>query len=165
MPTLPIFLKKMKKSEYFKEISKKTHEKRNDSVHSSRKKKTKGEFSAEEMEIYHQGEIDALLSVMQMATKRRTYGEVMNNLQAMMKFLERERDRGKLATLAGDGSLWTDGKWVWSAHELYKLVEIHVADLISRLKKSRDVHAINAKIIRGFMQTDIEGLFPKEGDN
>ena len=136
----------METQEYFQEIAKKVSEKRGYS-----------QYSQAEKEAYEEGKKSALRGVLIETSLSFTYAELMQRLVSLQKFLEAERQRGKLATKENMAKELWEKPLSYSSVELANFVGITFQDYRTRLKKAREVHAVNIRLLHQYTQLSIEG--------
>lgn len=135
----------MNNQEYFQKISETVHERR-----------TKGELSKYEMEIFEEGKRQALKDVLIESGHQWTYGQLRKRCENMLRFLKQERNYGKLATYEYDVSVW-ENPYEFSSNALFSFVRLLLNDYQMRLKKAREIHRIQSKIINAASHLQIEG--------
>lgn len=134
----------MENQEYFKAIAEEVKDVR-----------TKGEYTAEEMRIYEEGKRDALRGVLISMGHGITCRDLTRQFSRSMNFLTREKDRGRLANQPYDVSLW-EKHLDYTSHELMDFVMLQFRDYQSRLKKAREIHRVNMKLLTEATQLTIE---------
>lgn len=134
----------MENYEYFQEIAKNVHERR-----------TKAEYSVEEMRIYEEGKSDALRSILIEMSESMSYAQLLTRTERLCKFLKNERHQGKLAVDKGDASIW-EKPLCFTSQELMNFVMLNVHDYRARLKKAREAYAQLSKMLHSLQNIQID---------
>ena len=132
---------------YYKEIAENVRERR-----------TKGEYSQREMEIYREGKKDALLSVLIEMQESNTYAALQKRVANMKKFLDVQKHGGKLATEEGEKDIWCNPTFFWTPEELMNFIFLMINDYRMRLKKAREIHQLQSELLRNVSELSIGGV-------
>lgn len=141
MPTLTII---MKKSEYFSEISKQVHERRK-----------KDEMSSEEKAAFEEGRKAALKSVLIEMGRKKSVSELLQDTEKFQKFLYKEKNKANLAVGNMDVHFW-EGSYQYTSQEYHNFLLLQIRNIQTRLKKSREIHAVNVRLLQEFSQLTID---------
>lgn len=131
--------KAMEKQEYFKKIA--------DEVKKQRVQKDLG--------AYREGKTDALRQVLIETGKKYTYRDMIRRFEKALKFLRNEKQSGKLAIADKDTDIW-EKKLCFNDAQLMDFVILQFQDYEMRLKKAREIHALDNKIIKEMTQLTID---------